>query len=71
MAKKPYFPNLEGEMAKNGIDKTDIAAELGITVRAISNKLKGKSALTWPQADKIQKRFFPDKEKDFLFYHTA
>lgn len=69
--KIPFFPNLEGEIVRRGIKKEDIASALGITGRAFRNKLNGSSPLTWPQADYIQKRFFPDKDKDYLYSRTA
>lgn len=71
MKKSCYFPNLEGEIARRGISKEEIAEVLNITTRALRNKLNGISPLTWPQADKIQKSFFPDKDKDYLFSRTA
>lgn len=69
--RKPYFPNLEGESVRRGISKGEIAAALGISERAVYNKFTGKVPLTWPEADCIQKKFFPDKEKDYLFSRTA
>ena len=69
--KKPYYPNLEGEIARRGICKEEIASSLGITSRALRNKLNGSTPLTWPQADHIQKKFFADKDKDYLFSRTA
>lgn len=69
--KKHYFPNLEGESVRRGVSKREIAAALGISVRVVYNKFTGKTPLTWPEADCIQKRFFPDKEKDFLFSRTV
>lgn len=72
MAKKePYFPNLEEESARRGISKKEIAAALGVSVRTAHNKLNGKTPFTWPEVVCIQKQFFPDKEKDFLFSRTA
>lgn len=69
--KKPYFPNLEGELVKRGIGRQELASVLGMTPRAAYNKIKGRSVLTWPDADRIQKNLFPDKDKDYLFSRTA
>lgn len=69
--KNPYFPNLEGELARAGISKAEFAAVIGTSERTANKKLSGKSVLTWPEADKIQKSLFPDKEKDYLFSRTA
>lgn len=64
--KMPYYPNLEGEIARNGIEQTDIASALGITPRALRNKINGVRPFTWPEVDTIHKRFFPYLAKDVL-----
>ena len=61
------YPNLEGKIAERGIKKCKIADALQISTKALSNKLAGKSAFTWNQVKTIQKKFFPDIEKDYLF----
>lgn len=58
---------LNGKIAERGIRKSAIAETLGITPKAFSNKLSGKSRLTWPEACLIQQEFFPDIDKDYLF----
>lgn len=58
---------LNGKIAERGIKKSTIAETLGITPKAFSNKLSGKSRLTWPEACIIQSKFFPDLDKDYLF----
>lgn len=58
---------LNGKIAERGIKKKVIAETLGITPRAFSNKLAGRSKITWPEACIIQKKFFPDLDKDYLF----
>lgn len=61
------YPNLEGKIAERGIKKGVIAGSIGVTSRALSNKLGGKSEFTWSQVKIIQSRFFPDMNKDELF----
>ena len=40
---------------------------IGVTPKSFNNKLAGKSPFTWPEVQTIQKRFFPDMNKDDLF----
>ncbi|MEG0754395.1 MAG: hypothetical protein RR461_11215 [Angelakisella sp.] len=61
------YPKLEGKIAERGVRKCAIASSIGITPRALSNKLIGKSEFTWSQVKTIQSRFFPDISKDDLF----
>lgn len=61
------YPRLEEEIFKRGIKKKAIAKKLGIAERTLSNKLAGRSALTWPEASIIRDTFFPDMDKDDLF----
>lgn len=61
------YPTLAGEIAKRGLKKKDIAESIGICDRALSNKLKGKVAFTWPEVSAIRARFFPDMAPEVLF----
>lgn len=61
------FPVLTGEIAKRGIKKCAISAALGISGRALYNKMSGKVPFTWPEVCNINERFFPDMSKDDLF----
>lgn len=71
MSKVPYYPNFEGEIARRGIQHDEIASALNISTRALRNKMNGTRPFTWPEVDGIQKRFFPDISKDYLFARTA
>ena len=62
-----YYPKLICEISKRGIKKRAIAAAAGITTQTLQNKLKGRSAFTWPEICIINRIFFPDMEKDELF----
>lgn len=53
------FPVLVGEMAKKEIKRKQMSELLGISEKALKNKLDGKTAFTWPEAYKIQNTFFP------------
>ena len=61
------FPNLAGEIAKRGIKKSAISSALGISGKALHNKMSGNTPFTWPEVCSINERFFPDKCKDELF----
>lgn len=58
-AKKPYYPILESEMVKKGIQKQSLAKELNITPRSFSQKLSGKVDFWWREVE-IIKSTFPD-----------
>ncbi len=65
------YPTLEVEIVKRGIKKKAIAESLGISAKALSNKLTGKTPFTWPEACKAQEVFFPDMEMRNLFSKQA
>lgn len=59
--------NLKAEMTRHQVRIVDIATSIGISERAMRNKLNGVTDFTWKQACKIQKEFFPELSKDYLF----
>lgn len=61
------YRNLEAELARKGITRTTVAAELGLTLGTLSLKLSGKSNLTLPEAIKIKKIIGVDLPLEFLF----
>lgn len=63
----PHYPNFEGELARRGIGDDEVAKALGISPRTLRNKKEGVRPFTWPEVDVIQKEFFPDLTKDYLF----
>ena len=60
---------LEAKITERGIKKAAISAAIGVTPKSF--KLTGKSPFTWPEVQTIQKRFFPDLDKDDLFQQQA
>ena len=64
---KVIYPTLTGEIAKRGIKKSVIAGRLGISEKALYNKLSGAASFTWDEALKINSCFFPDIEVKDLF----
>ena len=65
---KVVYPNLIGEIAKRGIKKSVIAAHIHISERSLYNKLSGIAPFTWDEICKINDCFFPDMDKNDLFY---
>ena len=63
----PTYPNLTAEIAKRGIRPRDMAAMLDMSSRTLSNKMKGKTAFTWPEACKLKNKLFPDCEYEYIF----
>lgn len=61
------YPTLIGEIAKRGIKKSVIAERLGISKRALYNKLYGIAPFTWPEVQEINQCFFPDFDPPTLF----
>lgn len=61
------YPMLIGEIAKRGIKKSDIAKRIGISDRALYNKLSGSVSFTWDEVVAINSSFFPDFEPALLF----
>ena len=61
------YPTLIGEIAKRGIKKSAIAKHLGISERALYNKLSGIASFTWEEVLAINTCFFPDFDATSLF----
>lgn len=61
------YPTLVGEIAKRGIKKIAIAKQIGVSERALYNKLAGIAPFTWPEVCSIKDCFFPDMDQETLF----
>lgn len=59
--------NLKAEITRHKVRVKDIAESIGISERSMRNKLNGVTDFTWRQACKIQKEFFPELSKEYLF----
>lgn len=58
--KKILYPNLVGEMAKNGDNQKTLAKILGITHASVCRRLSGKSEWTISDIDTICKHYNKD-----------
>ena len=61
------YTELAAEIARRGIKKKDIAANIAISERSFSNKMHGKTDFTWQEIRMISETFFPGIDKDDLF----
>ena len=67
---KPYYPNLEAEISKNGIKKKDIADKLNISNRAFAEKMAGRVDFWWKEVSIIHS-IFPNVPAEELFEHIS
>lgn len=58
---------LEEYAHRGGVMKKDIAQLLGVSPKAIWNKLRGANDFTFGEAVKIKNRFFPEVPIEQLF----
>jgi predicted transcriptional regulator len=59
--------NLNAEMARCGVKKTDIANLLGLRYATVIDKMSGKSRFYYDECMKIKKKFFPNHSLEYLF----
>lgn len=65
------YPNLEAEITRHGIKKSEIAKAIGRTYGTLTQKLRGKYPLTWDEATAIHETFFSDFDIKYLFATTS
>lgn len=65
------YRKLKTTFYDRGIRMRVVADAIGVTTRALYNKIEGRSPFTWNEACVIQSRFFPDLSKDDLFVETS
>ena len=59
--------NLEAEMVRFGVTKSDIRRVLNCSDKTVDNKLSGATAFTVPEALKIRDTFFEGFRIEYLF----
>ena len=59
--------NLEAEMKRNKISRSDIANLLGLSYRTIHSRFNGESEWGYAECVKVRDAYFPDKSLDYLF----
>ena len=63
--------NLEAEMKRNKISRSDIANLLGLSYRTIHSRFNGESEWGYAECVKVRDTYFPDKSLDYLFATTG
>lgn len=59
--------NLEAEMKRSKISRSDIAKLLGLSYRTIHSRFNGESEWGYAECVKVRDTYFPDKTLDYLF----
>ena len=59
--------NLEAEMKRKKISRSDIASLLGLSYRTIHSRFNGESEWVYSECVKVRGTYFPDKTLDYLF----
>ena len=59
--------NLEAEMKRKKISRSDIASLLGLSNRTIHSRFNGESEWGYSECVKVRDTYFPDKTLDYLF----
>ena len=67
MGRESAYPTLTSELARAGIKKSLVAQILGISDKALYNKLYGDTPLTLEEAFKIRDSLFPHLTPDELY----
>ena len=59
--------NLEAEMKRNKISRSNIAHTLGLSYRTIHSRFNGESEWTYSECVKVRDTYFPDMDLTYLF----
>lgn len=59
--------NLEAEMKRNKISRSDIANLLGLSYRTIHSRFNGETEWGYSECIKVRDTYFPDMSLDYLF----
>ena len=61
------YPNLEAELKRRGVKRSDIADHIGCSISTISEKMQGKSDFSLQAAKKIKSFLGVDLPLEVLF----
>jgi hypothetical protein len=61
------YPNLEAEIARKAITKTELADTIEMPRTTFTQKISGKFEFTVAEAKRIQERVFPEYSLEYLF----
>lgn len=65
------YPNLKAELSRKGMNLTELAEKMGITLGTLSLKMNGKSDFTYPEAVRIKQILGVDIPLEVLFEKVA
>lgn len=66
--REPYYPNLEAEIARRGINVKDMLEKLNLTYRTFARRMSGVSEFHLSEIITIM-AIFPDQALEKLFEH--
>lgn len=61
------YRNLEAEMIRSGVTRSDVSELLGIGYAAVIYRISGKKRFYWDEVLKIQTTYFPKIDIKYLF----
>lgn len=61
------FRNLEAELVRRNLSRSDLALAIGKSYGTVSQKMCGRIPFTLNEARKIKEVFFPDCNIEYLF----
>lgn len=61
------YVNLESEMVRKRVNRSDLAETLQVRYATVCDKLNGKSSFTLDEALKIKRKYFPRLNFENLF----
>lgn len=59
--------NLEAEMKRIGISRSDIADTLNVSYRTVHSRFNGESEWSYADCIKVRNKYFPDMTLEYLF----
>lgn len=59
--------NLEAEMKRKGISRSDIADTLNVSYRTVHSRFNGESEWSYTDCVKVRDKYFPDMTLEYLF----
>lgn len=62
--------NLEAEMKRIGITRSDIAKLINVSYRTVHSRFNGESQWQYAECILIRDTYFPDKELSYLFPYS-
>ena len=62
------FNNLRAEMARKGLTSKQVAAAIGISQKAFSNRMNGRTMFLMHEVVAIKNIFFPGFRLEYLFF---